>query len=108
MLNDKIKVYKELWTGDLKPGQSIVVSQITEYSVYAVVSSIYPMPLFGIRWGTSIMIFGADCNAQTTIRIAAAKMSISQTKVTLTKSKLQQISTGEMVDFNINHIYGIS
>lgn len=68
------------------------------------------MALWGMRWGSSIMAFGADCNANTTIRVAALRFTIEETrKVTLQKGYVQNMISGELrSDLNISQIFGIS
>lgn len=114
-LNDRISQlysdvpeYKTLYSGKLELDGVVDIPDIAKYNTYAFISSTYPMPLWGIRWGNQIMAFGADGNAADTIRIAAIKIAIEDGLVTLIGSKVQNIKTGTISEFVITNIYGIT
>ena len=90
-------------------GDSANIPGISRYNTYAIVSVTYPMALWGMRWGTSIMAFGVDGNADDAIRIASLRITFSGTQVSLVRSRIQNMTTGILTDdFPISQIYGIS
>ena len=107
--NSDLKVYTKLWEGTMVAGDIANIPDIARYNTYAIVSATYPMALWGMRWGTSIMAFGADWNADNAIRVASLRITISGTQVSLVKSRIQNMTTGILTDdFPISQIFGIS
>lgn len=103
--------YKPLWEGTMSESDSVDIPEIKKYNTYAIVSSAYPMALYGMRWGNRIMAFGIDCNASNGLRAASVILTISETKVTANKSKIMMMqfdsNNGPALDFTITNIYGV-
>ena len=93
-------------------GQSADIPNIKKYNTYALVSSTYPMALYGVRWWNNIMAFGIDYNASNGLRAASVRLVLSETQVTVNTSKIMMmqfdLDNGPAVDFSITNIYGVT
>lgn len=105
--------YKQLWSGSVTQDGNINVPDITKYNTYAIVASSYPMALYGMRWGSSILAFGIDCNSDAGFRVASIKLTVdSSGAVTVTRSKVANMafgaSNGSASNFTFTNIYGVT
>lgn len=105
--------YKQLWSGSVTQGGNISIPNIAKYNTYAIVASAYPMALYGMRWGSSILAFGVDCNADNGFRVASIRLTVnSNGTVAVTKSKVAMMTfggeNGSASNFTFTNIYGVT
>lgn len=105
--------YKQLWTGSATQGNSITVNEITDYITYVIIASAYPMALFGVRWGSSILASGIDANSDAGFRVASIRLTVgSNGAITVTRSRVANMAfgaqNGTASNFTFTHIYGLT
>ena len=100
---------KQLWNGTLNVNGSVTIPDIDRYSAFAVVNYTYPMVMFGYKLNNNIIYgSGIDCNADYGLRAMAFQITLSGTRATLTKCKVQALFDSEAYsDDSITRIYGI-
>jgi hypothetical protein len=110
VLNTKPK-YEQLWVGICSEGDTIKVPQMAKYNLYSIVMSTYPIALWGMRWGTSVLAFEIDANVTNGMRIMSLKMTLDGDSLTHREGKVVMLqyggNVGEASPAKFSHIYGI-
>lgn len=100
---------KQLWNGTLNVNGSVTIPDIDRYSAFAVVNYTYPIVMFGYKLNNNVIYgSGMDCNADYGLRAMSFQITLSGTRATLTKCKVQALFDSEAYsDDSITRIYGI-
>ena len=107
---DKSKLYKQLWYGEWTSG-TITVPEISDYKLFMVVSSSYPIAMLGVRLWDTIHCQGTDLASQWSQRNFVATFDVSGNTLKNLETSMVDLGYNNSVStrqtFPITHIIGL-